>query len=305
MRLVFMGTPAFAVAAVAALHQSQEIAAVYTQPPKPAGRGQKEKPSAVHMWALEHHIPVYTPKTLKTLEAQQEFAALQADIAVVAAYGLILPPPSVTAPRWGCLNIHASLLPRWRGAAPIHRAIEAGDTQTGITIMQMDAGLDTGDMLLTKTVPLANTMTTATLHDILAALGADAICEALQNLRFLTPTSQPSQGVTYAAKITKAEAAIDWHEEACVIERKIRAFYPHPAAWFSHNGETFKVLAATVEAGHGQNASGTLLDEGLLVACGANTALRITKIQRQGKSALSAGDFLRGYPLKKGDSLAL
>lgn len=302
MRIIFMGTPVFAVSALAALYAEHEIIAVYTQPPKPAGRGQKERFSPVHAWALEKAIPVYTPKTLKTIEAQQEFRALAADIAIVAAYGLILPQAVLDAPRLGCLNIHASLLPRWRGAAPIHRAIEAGDAETGITIMQMDAGLDTGDMLLTKSLAMSPLMTTATLHDALATLGAEAIVDALQTLP-LPATPQSEEGVMYAAKITKAEARIDWQEEASVIERKVRAFYPQPAAWFMYKGDVFKVLA--VESAAGEGVAGCVLDEALLISCGNNTALRILKIQRQGKTPLAAADFLRGFSIKKGDSLAI
>jgi methionyl-tRNA formyltransferase len=302
MRIIFMGTPVFAVSALAALHTEHEVLAVYTQPPKPAGRGQKERFSPVHEWALEKAIPVYTPKTLKTREAQQEFNRLGADIAVVAAYGLILPQAILDAPRLGCLNIHASLLPRWRGAAPIHRAIQAGDKETGITIMQMDVGLDTGDMLLTKSLPILPQMTTETLHDALATLGAEAIVDALRTLP-LPATAQPEAGVMYAAKITKAEARIDWQEEASVIERKVRAFYPQPAAWFMYKGDVFKVLAVEVAAGQG--VVGCVLDEALLISCGNNTALRILKIQRQGKTPLAAADFLRGFSIKKGDSLAI
>ena len=299
-----MGTPVFAVSALAALHTEHEILAVYTQPPKPAGRGQKERFSPVHQEALARDIPVYMPKTLKTTEAQQEFRALEADIAIVAAYGLILPQAILEAPRLGCLNIHASLLPRWRGAAPIHRAIQAGDRETGITIMQMDAGLDTGHMLLKKSLPILPQMTTATLHDALATVGAEAIVEALRLLP-LVATPQPEEGVLYAAKITKAEACINWHEEAFVLERKIRAFYPYPAAWFAYKGEIFKVLAADIAAGQQNESAGCVLDDALLIACGNNTALRIAKIQRQGKTALAASDFLRGFSIKKGDSLAI
>ncbi len=307
MRLVFMGTPDFAVAALAALLAAgHEIAAVYCQPPRPAGRGQRLQPSPVQRFAEEKGLAVRTPLRLKEPATQAEFAALGADLAVVAAYGLMLPPPVLAAPRHGCLNIHASLLPRWRGAAPIQRAILAGDDETGITIMQMEAGLDTGPILLQEALPIGPTMTAGELHDRLAALGARLIVAALAELEAgrLAPTPQPEEGVTYAAKLDRAEGRLDWELPAADLALKVRAFDPWPGAWFTQGQETIKVLAATLVPTQATEPPGTVIagDGGLIVACGVG-ALRLERLQRPGRGALAAPDFLRGYPLAPGTRL--
>jgi methionyl-tRNA formyltransferase len=260
----------------------------------------------VQQWAEAHGIPVRTPKSLKTPEEQAAFAALEADVAVVAAYGLLLPQPILDAPRWGCLNIHASLLPRWRGAAPIQRAIMAGDATTGITIMQMDAGLDTGPMLLRESLPILPDDTTAMLHDRLAHCGGRLIVAALERLPELTPEPQDSTLATYASKISKDDARLDWQHPADVLERAVRAFAPVPGAWCVVNGERLKVLAAHIEPQGREAVSsnaplpGTALDAGLLVACGGGTALRLVRVQRPGKGPVAAEDFLRGHPVAAG-----
>jgi len=303
LRLIFMGTPDFSVSILAALIEAgHEICAVYSQPPRPAGRGHKEQLTPVHAFAAERGLPVLTPKSLRNAEAQAEFAAFQADAAVVAAYGLILPKAVLDAPKQGCLNVHASLLPRWRGAAPIQRAIQAGDAESGVTIMQMDEGLDTGTMLLIDRLPITASTTGQSLHDELAAQGARLIVEALTQLEAgtLTATPQPAEGVTYAAKLAKEEGRLDWTRSAAELDRTIRAFTPWPGVWFEHGPERFKVISAQVVAGSG--APGTLLDDSLTVAC-AEGALRITKLQRAGKGAMEAEAFLRGYSLPKGSSL--
>jgi methionyl-tRNA formyltransferase len=306
LRVVFMGTPEFAVAALEALAGAgHEVVCAYTQPPRPAGRGHKEQPSPVHRFAEAHGIEVRHPKTLRNEEAQAAFAALGADVAVVAAYGLILPAPVLAAPRLGCVNIHASLLPRWRGAAPIQRAILAGDAETGVTIMQMDEGLDTGPMLLRGTVPIGPATTAGTLHDALAALGASLIVDALAELASgtLAPVPQPDEGATYAAKLDRAEAKLDWSEDAVSLERRIRAFDPWPGTWFERNGERIRVLAAAVASGRTGAVPGTVLDGAATVACGSG-ALRLLRLQRPGKSAMDADLFLRGYDLAPGTVLA-
>jgi len=281
MRLVFMGTPPFAAAALEALAAAgHEIACVYAQPPRPAGRGYKETPSAVHALAAARGWPVRTPARLKDPAAQTDFAALGADVAVVAAYGLILPGPVLAAPRHGCINVHASLLPRWRGAAPIQRAILAGDRESGVTIMRMDAGLDTGAMLLREAIAIGPRTTAGELHDALAALGARLIVEALRRLAAgtLSESPQPESGATYAAKIAKDEARLDWSRPALVLERAIRAFNPVPGAFFEFAGERIKVLAAAVESGGGE--PGTTIDARLGVACGEGR-LRLEALLRE------------------------
>jgi len=294
MRIVFMGTPVFSVAALEALvGAGHEIVCAYTQPPRPAGRGKKEQPSPVQARAEALGIPVRHPTSLKTAEAQAEFAALEAEVAVVVAYGLILPQAILDAPKFGCLNIHASLLPRWRGAAPIHRAIMAGDAETGVCIMQMEAGLDTGPVLLRKVTAIGAEETTGELHDRLAAIGAEAIVEALAKLTDLTPEVQPEEGVTYAAKIDKAEARIDWTRPAADVARLIRGLSPFPGAWCDVAGERVKFHGARVAAGKG--APGEVLS-GFTVACGEG-AVEITRVQREGKKALAAGEVLRGMDL--------
>ncbi|WP_303976414.1 methionyl-tRNA formyltransferase [Dongia mobilis] len=302
MRIIFMGTPDFAAAALSALIAAgHEIAAVYSQPPRPAGRGQDLRKSPVQKLAESHGLPVRHPVSLRNPEAQAEFADLKADIAVVAAYGLILPQAVLAAPRLGCLNIHASLPPRWRGAAPIQRAILAGDAGTGITIMAMDAGLDTGAMLRREALPIGPRMNAGELHDALAALGARLIVETLAAP--LPPAvPQPAEGVTYAAKISPAEAQIDWSKDAAQLERQIRAFAPVPGAWCQMpDGARLKLLAADVVTGAG--APGTALDDALTIACGRQ-ALRLTLLQKAGKKPMAAADFLRGQKLIRGTVLA-
>lgn len=303
MRVIFMGTPEFAVTALAALRAHHEIIAVYTQPPRPAGRGQRLRPTPVAAYAETQGLPVFTPKSLKGAEAQAAFAAHKADVAVVAAYGLILPQAVLDAPKHGCLNIHASLLPRWRGAAPIQRAIMAGDPVSGVTIMQMDAGLDTGAMLLARETPITADTTAQTLHDSLAILGADLIVAALEGLAAgtLTATPQPADGVTYAAKIDKAEAHIDFTQDAHDVLRRIHGLSPFPGAWCAHGAERLKVLAAEQVSGTG--APGTALDDTLTIACGSG-AVRFVTVQRAGKGPATAEAFLRGYALPKGSVLA-
>ncbi|MDM7944962.1 MAG: methionyl-tRNA formyltransferase [Oceanibaculum nanhaiense] len=303
LRLAFMGTPDFSVPALQALIAAgHEIAAVYSQPPRPAGRGQKLTPSPVQAYAQSQGLEVRTPKSLRNAEAQAEFAALGLDCAVVVAYGLILPKPILEAPRLGCVNIHASLLPRWRGAAPIQRAIQAGDVESGVTIMQMDEGLDTGPMLLRNSVPITPDTTGQSLHDALSPLGGRMIVEALAGLAAgtLQAVPQPEAGVTYAAKLTKEEALLDWTRPAAELERQIRAFDPWPGSFFLHQGERLKVLKA--ELAEGTGAPGALLDNALAVACGEG-ALRLLRVQRPGKAAMEAEALLRGYPLPKGTVL--
>jgi len=300
MRLAFMGTPAFAVAALDALAAAgHAIACVYTQPPRPAGRGQREVRSPVHERALALGLPVRHPPSFKPPEIRAEFAALGLDVAVVAAYGLLLPQAVLDAPKRGCLNIHASLLPRWRGAAPIQRAIEAGDAETGITIMQMEAGLDTGPMLLKKRLAIAPDATGGSLHDALAPMGAAAIVEALAKLDALVPEKQ-GEGATYARKLDKDEARIDWSHPADDLARRIRAFDPFPGAWFAHGGERFKVLGARATKGSG--APGTVVATPLVVACGTG-ALELTRVQRAGRAPMDAGALLRGFALPVGTVL--
>jgi methionyl-tRNA formyltransferase len=305
LRLAFMGTPDFAVPALAALIKAgHAIAAVYTQPPRPAGRGQHDRPSPVHAFAERQGIAVRTPRTLRDARAQADFAALALDAAVVAAYGLILPPAILAAPRLGCLNIHASLLPRWRGAAPIQRAILAGDVETGITIMQMDEGLDTGAMLLQERMRIAPDMSAGALHDALAALGAKLIVQALDRLAAgrLAPTPQPAEGVAYAAKIDKAETRLDWSQVAAQLACVVRAFSPAPGAWFALEGERIRVLAAAPAPGRAGAAPGTVLDDRLTVACGEG-ALRLLQVQRAGGKPMDADAFLRGRPVTAGTIL--
>jgi methionyl-tRNA formyltransferase len=305
MKVVFMGTPDFSVPILDSLMAAgHHIACVYCQPPRPAGRGHREQLSPVHAFAHERGIAVRTPKSLKSPEAQAEFAALDADIAVVAAYGLILPKAVLAAPRLGCLNVHASLLPRWRGAAPIQRAILAGDAETGVTIMQMDAGLDTGAMLLRESILLLPDTTASWLHDMLSAMGARLIVEALRRLEEEEPlpaTAQPEDGVTYAHKLSKDEGLLDWRQTAVELERKVRALNPWPGVWFELGGERIKVLEAAVLPGDG--LPGTVLDDQLTVACG-KFALRPLKVQRAGKGAMTAADMLRGHAIPKGTVLA-
>lgn len=297
MRIIYMGTPDFAVPALDALIKAgHEIVAVYSQPPRPAGRGKALRPSPVHARAETLGIEVRTPLSLKDAEVQVAFAALNADVAVVAAYGLILPRPILGAPRFGCLNIHASLLPRWRGAAPIQRAILAGDNLTGVTIMDMEAGLDTGPMRAKHVTPI-EAKTAGALTQELAQAGAELMVEVLDDLDQHPPIPQPDEGVTYAAKIEKAESRIDFTRDAHQVERQVRAFNPVPGAFFEYRGERFRILAAHV-AEHG-GAPGELLDNSLLIGCG-HGAIRPTLIQRAGKGAMSPGELLRGFDMPAG-----
>lgn len=297
MRIVYMGTPDFAVPALDALVAAgYEVAAVYSQPARPAGRGKALRPSPVHARAEALGIEVRTPLTLKDEGVQAAFAALEVDIAIVAAYGLILPRPVLAAPTHGCLNIHASLLPRWRGAAPIQRAILAGDNVTGVTIMDMEAGLDTGPMRAKEITPTEG-KTAGMLTEELAALGASLTLRVLEDLEAFPPVLQPDDGITYAAKIDKAEAQIDFTRDAHQVERQVRAFNPAPGAFFVYGGERFRILAATVEDRAGP--PGTLLDDSLLIGCGQNS-IRPTIIQRAGKAAMSPGKLLRGFSMPAG-----
>ena len=315
MRVIFAGTPEFARSALQRLLAAGfTVPLVLTQPDRPAGRGMQLQASAVKLEALEKNIPVAQPRNLRldgkfpadAQAARSAIAAAQADVMVVAAYGLILPQWVLDAPPRGCLNIHASLLPRWRGAAPIHRAIEAGDTETGVTIMQMDAGLDTGDMLLTEKLAIRENDTTATLHDRLAVLGGRLIVEALEIAACgtLTRTPQPEAGVTYAHKIEKAEAAVDWRAPAEVIARRVRAFDPFPGAFSQCAGETIKLWSAQIAAAvaPADAVAGTILQvdaRGVSIACGRGV-LCVTQLQRAGGKRLEAADFLRGHPLEPG-----
>ena len=293
MRVIFMGTPEFSVPALDALAAAHEVVCVYTQPPRPAGRGKKDRPSPVEVRAEALGLPVRHPVSLKDGAAQAEFAALDADVAVVVAYGLILPQAVLKAPVQGCLNIHASLLPRWRGAAPIHRAIMAGDAETGVCIMQMEAGLDTGPVLLRREVTIGAEETTGALHDRLSALGAGAIVEALAGLDALAPVPQPEAGVTYAAKIDKAEARVDWTRPAAEVDRLIRGLSPFPGAWVEVGGERVKLLRSRLVAGQG--APGQVLS-GFTVACGTG-AVEVTEAQREGKRPMPVAEVLRGLSL--------
>ena len=304
MRIVFMGTPDFAAPALRALHAAiHEIVAVYTQPPRPAGRGKKLQPSPVHKLAEELGIPIRHPASLRGSEEQVAFAALKPDVAVVAAYGLILPQAVLDAPAHGCLNIHASLLPRWRGAAPIHRAILAGDAETGVTIMQMEAGLDTGPILAKLRTPI-NGKTTGELTAELAELGAGLMVEVLRDLPGLAAATQDDALATYAAKIDKAESRIDWTLDAPQIERLVRALAPFPGAWFElateSGNERIKLLRAEIFAAEG--APGTVLDADFTVACGSGS-LRPLRLQRAGKPAMDRADFLRGRAVAAGTVL--
>ncbi len=302
-RLAFMGTPDFAVPGLAALLEAgHDVAAVYSQPARPAGRGRKTRPSPVQAFAESRGIDVRTPGTLRDTETQDAFAELDLDLAIVAAYGLILPEGILEAPRLGCLNIHASLLPRWRGAAPIQRAILAGDRVTGISIMRMEAGLDTGPVYLAAPTPIEPGMTAGELHDRLAALGGKLIIEALAGLVAgeLQPWPQNDADATYAKKIEKAEARIDWSRPAAEVARQIQAFAPWPGAWCDHDGTRLKLLAAALEEPEAPDGSpGEALDDRLLVACGSG-ALRVTQLQREGRRLADATEYLRGHPVTKG-----
>ena len=301
MRITFMGSPEFAVPTLDALVAAgHEVVAAYTQPPRPAGRGKGERATAVELRARELGIEVRSPRTLRDEGEQQRFAALGADVAVVAAYGLILPQAILDAPRLGCLNVHASLLPRWRGAAPVQRAIMAGDAETGVTIMQMEAGLDTGPMLVRRemSIGLGNAMQ---LTESLAKLGAATMVDVLENLGAFPPIAQPDDGITYAAKVRKDEARIDWARSAEELVRHVQGLAPFPGAWFEFAGERIKLLAA--EAVDGANNAGTVIDQRLGIACGSG-ALRPIMLQRAGRSPMGIDQLLRGFAIPQGIVLA-
>jgi methionyl-tRNA formyltransferase len=306
MRLIFMGTPDLARTVFSELYdwcqqEGHQVVGVYSQPPRRAGRGKKTIPSPVHQWAEDNGLPVFTPVSLKGEAEQAEFAALNADFAIVAAYGLILPKAILDAPQYDCLNVHGSLLPRWRGAAPIQRAIMAGDLETGVNIMQMEEGLDTGGVYAERRLPITAGTTAGSLHDALASGNTRILAEAMAMVMAgQAPTPQPEDGVTYAAKIDKAEARIDWTKTAAEVDQLIRGISPFPGAWFEHEGERIKVLMS--EAADGGGAPGEALDDTLTIACG-DGAVRLLQLQRAGKKAAPAEDFLRGYTIPKGATL--
>ena len=299
MKIVFMGTPEFALPTLEALSKSHEIVCVYTRAPKEAGRGKELQKSPVHLWAEAHGIEVRTPKSLRSEEEQQKFKALDADVSVVAAYGLLLPKAVLEVFPKGCLNVHGSLLPRWRGAAPMQRAIEAGDAVTGITIMQVVEALDAGAMYMKGEIAIDSEMTVGILHDKMAELGSKLIVDVLDKLDSIIPVPQDESLVTYAAKIEKSESLLDWMQEAVVLERKIRAFNPYPATYFEHNGERFKLLKARVVSDK-ELEPGEIFEDGkrLIIGCGKG-ALEILQIQRQGKKAMATEELLRGYHFSK------
>ncbi|MDG1708720.1 MAG: methionyl-tRNA formyltransferase [Emcibacteraceae bacterium] len=298
MRIAFMGTPEFSVPALKALIEAgHDVVAVYSQPPSRAGRGKKERPSPVHKYAVECGIPVHTPLNFKDTDERQKFAALNLDVAVVVAYGLILPQELLDAPTFGCLNIHASLLPRWRGAAPIHRAIMAGDPETGVGIMQMEAGLDTGPLHLEKRLNITENDTTGSLHDKLSVLGAEAIIEVLESLPKSTPTTQVEEGVEYANKIEKSEAKIDWTLSAVDLKNHIHGLSPFPGAWCEMEGERLKILA--VEIIDMQGNPGEMIEEPLVIACG-DGAISVIHAQRAGKGPMDVKALMNGFNAQVG-----
>lgn len=296
MKVVFMGTPDFAVPVLESLAKEHDVVCVYTRAPKEAGRGHKETKTPVHLKAEELGIEVRTPKTLRSAEEQEKFKALPADVAVVAAYGLILPLPVLEAFRYGCINTHASLLPRWRGAAPIQRAVEAGDAKSGVTIMQMAEGLDTGDMLMKGEAEITPETTGGMLHDALSEIGAGLVLETLKNIDMLKPEKQDESQTCYAAKIEKEEGHLDFSLPSEVLERKIRAFNPFPGTYFEYAGERFKVWEAEAFDAVSGYEAGVIIpnDSGLLIACGEGMLL-VTKIQRQGKKAMPTEELLKGF----------
>ncbi len=306
MRIAFMGTPDFAAVILADLAErasdlGHQLIAVYSQPPRAAGRGKKTRLTPVHRLADQLNIPVHTPVSLKGDDEQSAFAALDLDVAIVAAYGLILPVPILEAPRFGCINVHASLLPRWRGAAPIQRAIMAGDAKTGVCIMQMEAGLDTGPVYRRREIDIGPEMTAGELHDELAAMSIAPLLEALSDLgEGASPEAQPEEGVTYAQKIDKAEARIDWSQPAATVDRQIRGLSPFPGGWFEKDGDRIKVLRSRLVVGSGP--AGECLDNALTVACG-DGAVQLLELQRAGKGAMDAENYLRGHPIPAGTQL--
>ncbi len=307
LRIAFMGTPDFSVGVLAALIEAgHNLVAVYSQPPRKAGRGMELQKSPVHAFAEDQGIEVRTPKSLKGDEEQQAFADLKLDIAIVVAYGLLLPTPILEAPRLGCLNLHASLLPRWRGAAPIQRAIMAGDAETGVMVMQMDAGLDTGPVLGAERIAITPEMTASSLHDTLAKIGAPLMVQTLANLAAgeVTPREQSEDGVTYAKKINKAEARIDWSRSAVDLDCHIRGLSPFPGAYFeiTRKGKPERVKVLRAEPVAESGTPGTALDDTLTIACGTG-ALRLLEVQRAGKGRATADEFLRGFPLATGETV--
>jgi methionyl-tRNA formyltransferase len=303
MRLIFMGTPDFAVPTLVELAaHGHEIAAVYTRAPKPAGRGMEMQETPVAREAKKLGVPVFTPATLKNEQTQAAFRAHKADAAIVVAYGLILPKPVLDAPELGCFNVHASLLPRWRGAAPINRAIMAGDTESGVTIMKMDEGLDTGDIAMAERVPIGADMTAGDLHDVLARIGADLMLRALAaaDRGSLTLTPQGETGITYAAKISKDETRIDWSKPWRDVHDHIRGLSPYPGAWFEIDGVRVKALRST--RGEGKGVPGTVLDKALTIACG-DGAVRLTQVQRAGRQPMAVEEFLRGARVEPGTAI--
>lgn len=309
LRIAFMGTPDFAVPTLSEiLGAGHDVVCVYSQPPRPKGRGYEVQPSPVHAFADASGIPVRTPTSLKSPEEQAAFAALELDLAVVVAYGLLLPKPILEAPRLGCLNLHASLLPRWRGAAPIHRAILAGDTETGVMVMQMEEGLDTGPVLLGERVPIGPETTGGALHDTLSRIGASLMVRALAALErgALQPTPQPAEGATYAKKLTKEDMRLDWARPAAELHRIVRAFAPQPGAFFEATigREPLRVKVLSARLVEGRGAPGTLLASGLTIACGEG-ALELLEVQKAGKGPVSGDAFLRGTSLQPGDVLVV
>ncbi|MES2905553.1 MAG: methionyl-tRNA formyltransferase [Pseudomonadota bacterium] len=303
LRLIFMGTPDFAVPALGAvLGSGHEVEAVYTRAPKPAGRGKHETKSPVHVFAEKNGLPVFTPASLKTDDELEQLRTLQPDVIVVVAYGMLLPQSVLDVPQFGCLNLHASLLPRWRGAAPIQRAIMAGDNESGVMVMKMEAGLDTGPVAMVEKTNIAADMTAGELHDSLARLGSDLLPRALSALErdALTFTQQAEDGVIYAKKIEKAESRIDWSQPAQDVHNHIRGLSPFPGAWFEYQGERIKVLRSRVATGIG--GAGTVLDDQLTVACGGG-AVQLITLQRAGKQPMNAEELLRGFSIPAGEKL--
>lgn len=305
LNLLFMGTPEFALPALDALVNSEHrIVAVYTAPPRPAGRGNKLRLTPVHQYALAHNLKVHTPATLKDASTQSEFDAYQADAAIVAAYGLLLPKAILNAPRLGCINIHPSLLPRWRGAAPIQRTIMAADTETGVVIMRMDTGLDTGDMLLVEHFTIPEGTTGGELHDRLAKEAAPLMIRTLAALEkgSIVPQKQAAEGITYAHKITREDCRIDWKRPAAVLRQQILGLSPHPGAFFTYKNEAIKIWQAEIVPSSSTHSPGTVMETSLLIRCGEN-ALRPLLIQRPGKNPMQTADMLRGYPIAVGEML--
>jgi methionyl-tRNA formyltransferase len=303
LRIAFMGSPEFAVPTLEAIIAADhDVVCVYSQPPRPAGRGKELRPTAVHGVAVRHGIPVRTPVNFKAEEDRAAFAALGLDVAVVVAYGLLLPKAILDAPRLGCFNLHGSILPRWRGAAPIHRAVMAGDEVAGVQVMKMDVGLDTGPVMLTATTPVTEDDTMGDIHDRLSLAGAALMVDGLARLEARTAVlvEQAAQGVTYAAKVSPEEARIDWSLPAREVAARIRGMSPFPGAWFEYEGQRIKVLHARADNGEGQ--PGAVLDDALKIACG-DGAVRLTRLQRAGKSLVTAEDFQRGKPIARGQKL--